>query len=235
MHRFTTTKSYWPELLVIVSALIACGCRSIAPPAPKYDVEPEPPASSDKDDGPASSASAEPTAGSSSDDEPEPATEIPVVASRKSLCDEPTIEMQAWEVIQGTDVDYTLCRADRPVDDIEVGYRWRHQQVEIDILKNPEPVDPNHDDLSIFLTNVHEAPLEIRVSCKAVAPDARNEVCKRYQSGQMVNFDIECVGRAEVGASGDSYELAITISPAEGQATAFQFTAGPLTGDCGGD
>ena len=229
MHRFTTTKSYWPELLVIVSALIACGCRSIAPPAPKYDVEP--------------SASAEATARSSSSEDspqvkaedPEPEAQPPVVPSRKSLCEEPTIEMQAWEVIQGTDVDYTLCRADRPVDDIEVGYRWRHQQVEIDILKNPEPVDPNHDDLSIFLTNVHEAPLEIRVSCKAVAPDARNEVCKRYQSGQMVNFDIECVGRAEVGASGDSYELAVTISPAEGQATAFQFTAGPLTGDCGGD
>jgi hypothetical protein len=228
MPRFTTARASLPTLLIPL-ALVACGCRSIAPPAPKYDVEPEPEPTPKVPPKPSAEAD-----GTTSKDE-EPAAEIPVVPSRKSLCEEPTVEMQTWDVEQGTDVDYTLCRADRPVDDIEVGYRWRHSQVEIDILKNPDPIDPNHDELSIFLTNVHEAPLEIRVACKAVSPDARNEVCKRYQSGQMVNFDVECVGRAEVGASGDSYELAVTISPAEGQATAFKFTAGPLTGDCGGD
>jgi hypothetical protein len=141
--------------------------------------------------------------------------------------------MQTWDLEQGTDVEYTLCRSDRPVEDIEVGFRWRHEQVEIDILKNPEPLDPTHDELSIFLTNVHEGTLEIRVACDAVAKEAHNEVCKRYPAGQMVNFDIECAGRAEVGASGDNYDLAIAISPKEGRATIYEFRIGPLTGDCG--
>lgn len=228
MHRTAISRYPWLTPLLILSALGACGCRSIAPPAPKYDVEVKP------------VKPAQPTAATNEQEgqqepvaKPAPVATPEVVPSRKSLCDEPTLEMQAWDVEQGTDVEYTLCRSDRPVDDIEVGFRWRHEQVEIDILKNPEPLDPNHDELSIFLTNVHEAPLEIRVACDAVAKEAHKEVCKRYPAGQMVNFDIECAGRAEVGATGDNYELAITISPAEGQATIYKFRIGPLTGDCG--
>jgi len=228
MRRSTTTSLLRPLGALVVLASLTCGCRSIPPPAPKYDVEPK--SSTDKVT-PQPQAEADSTK-TKTEAEPE-LPPVPVVASRRSLCEEPTLEMQSWDVKQGTDVDYTLCRADRPADDIEVGFRWRQEQVELDILKNPEPVDPNHDELSIFLTNVSEGPLEIRISCKAVSPDARNELCKRYQSGQMVNFDIECVGRAEVGASGDSYDLAVTISPAEGQATTYRFTVGPLTGDCG--
>jgi hypothetical protein len=217
----------WPWATLLACLLTASACRSIPPPAPKYDVNDKDETTDEVPPKPGAKADSPKTEDESSPPPP------PVVASRKSLCEEPTIEMQAWNIEEGTEVDYTLCRADRPVDDIEVGFRWRHARVEMDILKNPDPVDPNHDELSIFLTNVHEAPLEIRVKCDAVAPEARNEVCKSYQSGQMVNFDIECVARAEVGASGDSYELAVTISPAAEQATVFKFTAGALTGDCG--
>lgn len=229
MRRSPTTSPLRPLLALALLASLTCGCRSIPPPAPMYDVEPKKPT----DKGPASLASGEATQGSTKAGAEPELPPVPVVASRRSLCEEPTLEMQSWDVKQGTDVDYTLCRADRPADDIEVGFRWRQEQAELDILKNPEPVDPNHDELSIFLTNVSEGPLEIRVSCKAVSPDARNELCKRYQSGQMVNFDVECVGRAEAGATGDSYDLAVTISAVEGQATTFRFTVGPLTGDCG--